>query len=765
MTTSNRPQCWLPEMWAGVECTVNRVGDRYFDQVASTGHAGRLADLDRFAALGVSTLRYPVLWERTQPERDREPDWTWADERLAHLRALRMRPIVGLVHHGSGPAYASLADDAFAEGLAAYARAVAARYPWVDAYTPVNEPLTTARFSGLYGHWYPHGRDSLTFARVLLRECRAVALAMAAIRGVNATAALVQTEDLGKTFSTPALRYQADFDNERRWLAWDLLCGRVDRRHPLWGFLLSLGLAETELTWFLDHPCPPDIIGINHYVTSERFLDDEVDRYPPSTHGGNGRHRYADIEAVRVRAEGLAGVGTLIQEAWRRYRLPIAITEVHLGCTREEQMRWLLEVWDAACACKAAGIDVRALTAWSLLGAYDWDSLVTRAQGHYEPGVYDVRSPLPRPTGLAGMVRALAAGQRPAHPFLASPGWWRRSVRLTYPARRIERATTTRIRRSSVTTPAPILITGAAGMLAQAFTQDCRRRGLAFQALRRHQLDIVDRAAVEAALERFRPWAVINAAGSGPAPDAEVDPERCQRDNCAGAGIVAELCARHGVGLLALSSDLVFDDVRRVQHVESDTVAPRSLFGSSKAAAEARILETHPGALVIRSGPCFGSLDGRCFAAVILQVLAAGRRLFCANDNRVSATYLADLVHAALDLLIDGERGIWHLANDGPLTWAEIARHTARAAGFDPGAVIGCPAADLAGECPAHSALASERGQILPPLHSALSRYVPRCLNWTERPSCPGENRRGARPVFWAEYLAAPISVAPTGSA
>ena len=46
--------------------------------------------------------------------------------------------------------------------------------------------------------------------------------------------------------------------------------------------------------------CPPDIIGINHYVTSERFLDERLDRYPPHTHGGNDRHRYADVEAVRV---------------------------------------------------------------------------------------------------------------------------------------------------------------------------------------------------------------------------------------------------------------------------------------------------------------------------------------------------------------------------------------------------------------------------------------------------------------------------------
>src|SRR4051794_1092143 len=91
------------EMWAGVECSVTRVGDRYYDQMEQNGHARRPEDLELFAALGVPTLRYPVLWERVAPEGPGQADWRWADERLARLRALGIRPVVGLVHHGSGP--------------------------------------------------------------------------------------------------------------------------------------------------------------------------------------------------------------------------------------------------------------------------------------------------------------------------------------------------------------------------------------------------------------------------------------------------------------------------------------------------------------------------------------------------------------------------------------------------------------------------------------------------------------------------------------
>src|SRR4028119_656234 len=243
------------EVWAGVECTVNRVGDEYFDQLERNGHATRLEDLDRFAELGVRAIRYPVLWERTAPDGLESADWSWADERLERLRSLGILPIVGLVHHGSGPRDTSLIDPAFPEKLAVYARAVAERYPWLTHYTPINEPLTTARFSGMYGHWYPHGRDDLTFARALLTQCRGVVLAMQAIREVNPNAQLVQTEDLGKTHSTPLLAYQAELENERRWMSFDLLCGRLNRSSLMWNYLRDFGVDEAELDGFVENPC------------------------------------------------------------------------------------------------------------------------------------------------------------------------------------------------------------------------------------------------------------------------------------------------------------------------------------------------------------------------------------------------------------------------------------------------------------------------------------------------------------------------------
>jgi dTDP-4-dehydrorhamnose reductase len=84
------------ELWGGVECTVNRVGDVYFDQLDRSGHATRLSDLYLFAGLGIRALRYPVLWERVAPNGVEAIDWTRSDERLSRLGELDVRPIVGL---------------------------------------------------------------------------------------------------------------------------------------------------------------------------------------------------------------------------------------------------------------------------------------------------------------------------------------------------------------------------------------------------------------------------------------------------------------------------------------------------------------------------------------------------------------------------------------------------------------------------------------------------------------------------------------------
>ena len=733
------------QLWGGHECTVNRVGDRYFDQTVRTGHQDRIEDLALFADMGIKALRYPVLWERVSPERPDQYDWAWSDERLAEIRRLGMKPIVGLVHHGSGPRYTHLLDEGFAAGLAEHARAVAERYPWVDAWTPVNEPLTTARFSALYGHWYPHARDETAFFTALVNQIDAVRLSMRAIRQVNPNARLVQTEDLGFTFSTPPLAEQAEYENERRWLCWDLLAGKVTPDHPMHRHLAAHGLAG-RLAAIAADPCPPDVLGVNHYLSSERFLDHRVDRYPLHRRGGNGRQDYADVEAVRAVAPGPLGLERLLEQTWERYGLPIAVTECHNGCSREEQMRWMAEAWEAAQRLRSRHVPIQAVTAWSLLGAYDWHRLLTIDTGHYEVGVFDMRSGAPRPTGMVELCRTLSAGEPVKNPVLASPGWWRRDIRLQFEPFWHYEAGARRTWAPAMAHPRPLLITGATGTLGRHLARACEHRGLPYVLTCRRELCIETPDAVARAIDRHQPWAVINAAGWVRVDDAEGADEACHRANAVGAANLAKACAAAGVPFVGFSSDLVFDGRKGDAYTEHDTPSPLGAYGRSKAAAETAVLEAGGKGLMVRTAAFFSPHDPHNFAQAVVRELSQGRRFKAAHDSVVSPTYTPALVEAVLDLLVDGETGLWHLANRGEVSWAEFAQRIAIAVGLDPGRITPVRGEELgwAAPRPAFVPLDSVRGRMLPGLDDAVSLYA-HALGPLTRPA---PRRRREREAF-----------------
>jgi len=714
------------ELWGGIEATVNRVGDVFHSQLARSGHDVRPDDIERCISLGIRAMRYPILWERVAPTPTASANWGATDASLALLRQNGVRVIAGLLHHGSGPAHTSLVDPDFPAHFARYAATVARQYPWIGHYTPINEPLTTARFSGLYGLWYPHGRNEQLFAKALLNQCRGTVLAMREIRKVNADAQLVQTEDLGTTYSTPKLAYQAEFNNQLRWLTWDLLSGAVSKSHCLWDWLTgACAVDASDLAWFADNPCAADLIGINHYVTSDRFLDERLQRYPARYHGSNGRDHYADIEVSRCLADPVAGLQAALTQAWQRYRRPLAVTEIHIDATRDDHLRWIKETWDAAQAARSEGADVRAYTIWALFGSYDWNCLLTANNGYYEPGAFDVRATPPRETAVAGAMRALAGGSTFSHPVLARPGWWHRDDRFFCKPVKVPKEGIGPARSSAAVPARPILISGANGTLGRAFARICARRGLVFELLDRNALDIADEASVAQALARHAPWAVVNAAGYVRIDQAETEVDRCLRENVIGPQVLATACARSGVPLVVFSSDMVFDGRSAAPYTETQATDPLNVYGRSKADAEARVLARHCDALVVRTSSFFGPWDTVNFVALLLQALTDGRVFHAASDITVSPTYVPHLVEATLDLLIDGATGIWHLTNEQALTWSEFARIAADRARLRTTLLNACPHADLhwVARRPAYSALASGRSRLMPGLDQALDQF------------------------------------------
>ena len=708
------------ELWGGIECTINRVDQAFIDQLEYSGHYHRASDITLLAETGIQKIRYPILWEKHQPAKNTQIDWSFTEERLTALQQKSIGIIAGLVHHGSGPAFTDLLDPQFPHLLADYAHKVATKFPWIEYYTPVNEPLTTARFSGLYGLWYPHKKSDKHFLKMLLNELKGTVLSMEAIRKVNPAAQLVQTEDLGKTYSTKPLKYQADFENRRRWLTYDLLCGMITPGHKLWRYFLKHGITKEELQFFIDNPCTPDVFGFNHYLTSERFLDGRLNRYPKHTHGGNGKHSYADVEAVRTELREEWGIKTLLKEAWERYKKPMAVTEIHLHCHREDQLRWFKHVWNACKELKAEGVDIKAGTAWAMLGSFGWNKLLTEANGDYEPGVFDVRSGTPRPTALAAFIKEQTKDSHLLH-LTNDKGWWHRPTRFFHRPILLQNTIT-----YTPECSAPVLIIGKNGTLGRAFAKCCEDRAIAYKLLSRQDCDITNLASIDAAIQHYKPLAIVNTAGFVRVDDAEREFDKCFADNTKGAENLAVATAKSGVSYITYSSDLVFDGAKNAPYTEDDGTSPLNIYGRSKAQAEEVVMTANPDALVIRTSAFFGPWDEYNFAHYVRRSLSNEETISVVKDVTISPTYVPDLVNISLDLLIDGEKGIWHLANHGELTWADLAYEIADRFRLNRKyiTVVANEEMNYPARRPMYSVLSSTRGILLPTLEDALKRYT-----------------------------------------
>src|SRR5690349_3920544 len=92
------------EIWGGLECTINRVENRFYDQF-EYGKVYAQPQREAIADLGIKKLRFPILWEKHQPTQDATIDWAWTNDQLTFYKNAGVDVIAGLVHHGSGPAF------------------------------------------------------------------------------------------------------------------------------------------------------------------------------------------------------------------------------------------------------------------------------------------------------------------------------------------------------------------------------------------------------------------------------------------------------------------------------------------------------------------------------------------------------------------------------------------------------------------------------------------------------------------------------------
>jgi len=236
-----------------------------------------------------------------------------------------------------------------------------------------------------------------------------------------------------------------------------------------------------------------------------------------------------------------------------------------------------------------------------------------------------------------------------------------------------------------------VLVTGAAGQLGRDIEQRWTNEGDEIVAVTRDQLDVGHRSQVLGAITSLRPDVVVNCAAWTAVDACEGDAERAFAVNALGVRWVREACERAGSHLVQISTDYVFDGTLDRPYREWDVPNPRSVYGASKLGGER---EAGPDATVVRTSWVCGE-HGNNMVKTVLRLAAERSSLSFVDDQVGCPTFTTDLADAVRRLAVDRRTGVYHVTNDGAVSWYEFVRDIVAAAGHDPEMVHPISTADL----------------------------------------------------------------------
>jgi dTDP-4-dehydrorhamnose reductase len=225
-----------------------------------------------------------------------------------------------------------------------------------------------------------------------------------------------------------------------------------------------------------------------------------------------------------------------------------------------------------------------------------------------------------------------------------------------------------------------VLVFGGAGIVGRATVAEAGRRGWPAAGPDRDEVDVIDAAAVEAAISSFRPQLVVNCAALTAVDACETEKERAFVLNGVAVGILASAAARAGARFVHISTDYVFDGEGSAPYTEEHPTAPRSAYGASKLEGERRALAV-PGTLLVRTSWVFGRGGANFVDTMRAKMAAPDGPLRVVADQVGAPTYAPFLARALADLGESGASGIVHYQNRPTVSWFEFALEIARRLG------------------------------------------------------------------------------------
>ncbi|MFQ5597141.1 MAG: dTDP-4-dehydrorhamnose reductase [Nitrospiria bacterium] len=272
-----------------------------------------------------------------------------------------------------------------------------------------------------------------------------------------------------------------------------------------------------------------------------------------------------------------------------------------------------------------------------------------------------------------------------------------------------------------------VMITGAKGMLAQAFIKHMPA-DWNIAAFDKDALDITKREAVRVAVTAVKPEVIINCAAYTQVDTCEEAKARAFSVNGTGPGNMAEAANEAGAYLIHFSTDYVFDGTQHRPYKEEDPIRPINQYGASKWEGESQVRKHLQKHLIIRTQWLYGK-GGDHFVKTLIDLAAKKKRLKVVDDQVGAPTWTEDLSKAAVQLIAEKATGTYHVVNGGHCTWYGFASRIAETAALSV-EILPCSTAEFPrpAQRPGYSVLSTDKaakvlGHALPPWEGALERY------------------------------------------
>jgi hypothetical protein len=356
------------------------------DELAASRHLSHQDDdLAAVASLGVRWWRYGMPWRLTELEPDIY-DWTLWDRAFAACERHGLVPVVDLCHFGLPDHHHGFCQPDWVDAFGRYVDAFARRYPEPTFFTPVNEPMITASFSGLLGGWNDRRASRADYLHALAHVTLANLEALARL-DADRDAWWIGAEGFGAhiavtTDDEPA----ADDARALEQLVWDLHFG-VEPRAEVGDVFEHVD--ERVLSRIADLAGRTERVIAGH------------DFYPTSVAVHGAREDPLTI------AERVAAYEREATTWYERYRRPFWVAETsNLGLDPGDGVAWLDALVGALDRMRAAGLPERGICWYSRGDQYDWHTALLRPVGEVtEVGLFDADR---RPRAVADAFAVLA---------------------------------------------------------------------------------------------------------------------------------------------------------------------------------------------------------------------------------------------------------------------------------------------------------------------------------------------------------------------